>query len=430
MWKKITPIAGILVLAWITLNLFNGPDSPEAGTVATNDSAVIREAEPAVAEVLETDNATAEAEPGPVEVVELDTASKDVKVVVEPAEADSTTEAASAESDYTAEAAEADAASNAVGIADSPEEGSGLDKLETVVESGTSQTDAAADTANDKSIFQMRYPSDSISGIAMYDEGEVEVIMDPEPEIGRALETAEGKDETDEKTTAQNIAKTSKQSIETTPVDVSANNALAAEGVTQTTMEMRYPTHSGTDVTFHGGGRVEVTMDVIDEPTDTEKNTEIVAKSDKIAMASTGADAPDYGRAPDDFTKISPRSAKSSPVTPYMAIRNRSADIGGISRKLGMVYGTTAIVLAKSIDETAATNELARLKSASKSLAELSEQFQSLPDYAIAPIGKVVQSQIARLRPLVDTSMSKTGVGSVLSPVLIPMMEKLGSMTR
>ena len=62
MWKKIVPIAAVLILAWITLNLFSGSDTPEPDAVATDDSAVTEEAEANVVEATEPDSPVEEAE--------------------------------------------------------------------------------------------------------------------------------------------------------------------------------------------------------------------------------------------------------------------------------------------------------------------------------------------------------------------------------
>ena len=468
MWKKIVPIAAVLIVAWIVLNLFSSPDTPEADAVATDDTGVTTEAESEVIEASDADSSAEEAETS----------------VAETSEADTPTEEASTQPDTTTEAAEADTAEGAA-IVTAAATDSGDD-------ADASEAEVAANTADDSSNVQMRYPTDPVTGLTVYDQGMVEVIVEPEPEVIEEEPTTEATDAADTgDTVAAETTEADEQTTETTEEEPSAETEPADGPVTETTMEMRYPTDPVTGATVYEGGPVEVAIESVvsadDEdtadagdaagadsaaqttegrlPVDPETGATIypdapsdetaAASSEPEADASTSTEGADSNRLPTDpvtgatvyetaesgeaatngqtadgTTVNTSETVASSLVTTFTPAQNRSADIGGISRRLGTVFGTTADVLTKSIDESSAMNALPRLESASNSLNELSEQFKSLPDYAISPIGKVVQTQMARLKPMADTAMSKAGVGPVLSPVLISMMEQMGSMAQ
>ena len=491
MWKKIVPLAAVLIVAWIVLNLFSSPDTPEADAVATDDTGVTTEAESEVVEASDADSSAEEAKTSVAETseaAEADTAAG--AAIVSAAATDSLEDADVSEAEAQVEAegeVEAETADAAVTEAQTQAESETAE-----AETEISEAEVAANTADDSSNVQMRYPTDPVTGLTVYDQGMVEVIVEPEPEVIEEEPTTEATDAADTgDTVAAETTEADEQTTETTEEELSAETEPADGPVTETTMEMRYPTDPVTGATVYEGGPVEVAIESVvaadDEdtadagdaagadsaaqttegrlPVDPETGATIypdapsdetaAASSDPEAGASTSTEGADSDRLPTDpvtgatvyetaesgeaatngqtadgTTENTSETVASSLVTTFTPAQNRSADIGGISRRLGTVFGTTADVLTKSIDESSATNALPRLESASNSLNEVSEQFKSLPDYAISPIGKVVQTQMARLRPMADTAMSKAGVGPVLSPVLTSMMEQMGSMAQ
>ena len=66
-----------------------------------------------------------------------------------------------------------------------------------------------------------------------------------------------------------------------------------------------------------------------------------------------------------------------------------------------------------------------RLTEASDSLTEVAETISSAPESVQGALKNVIGSGVSRLTPLADTALVKEGVGSVLSPVVGPMMETL-----
>lgn len=102
-----------------------------------------------------------------------------------------------------------------------------------------------------------------------------------------------------------------------------------------------------------------------------------------------------------------------------------SFSLAGISRKLGSVFGTATTVLANVDDEESAQKALPRLESASETLTEVAASYANVPEAAKVPLGKVITKGLARLKPMADTTLTKEGVGSVLTPVIAPMLDTL-----
>ena len=498
MWKKIVPIAAVLILAWIALNLISGPDTPEPEEVATDDSA-----EAAEAEVIETSEADA-----PTEEVS--------------AQSDATSETAAADTDSetaTATAIDGETETNSAAVTATGTEGEsetdteaatatatdGETEAVTAVAAGAATDSADEASESEASNVEMRYPTDPVTGATLFDQDMVEVTIEPEPEVTEEDQPTETSDAQESEDTAVAEAEEGEQTSEMTQEIASSDTDAADQPVVQTAVEMRYPTDPDTGLTIYEGGRVEVPIEIDVSPTGLDSETESAAQEElaeiEEGLSEDSADVADAdsatesseGRLPVDpvtgatlypdvqldeadvastesdgdtdasaaASEAESNSLPADPVTgatiyetaesgnavtegengqvaadatdsswvaSFTPAENRSVDIGGISRKLGVVFGTTEVVLATLTDEASAESALPMLESASDSLSELSEQFSALPDYAIAPIGKVVQSRMARLKPMADSLVSKPGVGPVLSPVLMPMMEKMSSM--
>lgn len=114
---------------------------------------------------------------------------------------------------------------------------------------------------------------------------------------------------------------------------------------------------------------------------------------------------------------------QSSDSTPRTAF-----DLGGVSRQLGGVIGTTSTVLSSVTNEASATAALPTLEEARSSLEGLAETLGSAPESAKGPMQRVISNGVARLQPLADTALTKAGVGPVLSPVVEPILEMMKSL--
>ena len=99
--------------------------------------------------------------------------------------------------------------------------------------------------------------------------------------------------------------------------------------------------------------------------------------------------------------------------------------LGGVSRSLGGVFGTTSALLNGVTDAESAEAALPRLERASGTLDDVAAQYENAPESARGPLQGVIDDGLARIRPLIDTVMTREGVASVLSPVVEPMLETL-----
>ncbi len=131
--------------------------------------------------------------------------------------------------------------------------------------------------------------------------------------------------------------------------------------------------------------------------------------------------------AADAVTETADSATTTSPMT---TAERGSFSLAGISRKLGSVFGTTSTVLAGVDDEASAQKALPQLESASATLAEVAASYADVPEGAKAPLNGVITKGIARLKPLVDTKLTKEGVGSILTPVVAPMLETLEGLVK
>ena len=103
--------------------------------------------------------------------------------------------------------------------------------------------------------------------------------------------------------------------------------------------------------------------------------------------------------------------------------------LGGVSRSLGGVFGTTSVLLNGVTDAESAEAAAPRLEQASGTLEEVAAQYENAPESARQPLKRVIDDGLARIRPLVDTVMTREGVGPVLSPIVEPMLETLQGMS-
>jgi len=553
MWKKIVPIAAVLLVAWIGLNLITSSDEAEdVDTVATNEADVNESDAEEVKASAEQDTDTSTDENVSAVATTSEAADvapeadsdvvADVAASVETASEDAAgDEAASIEMASEETTDEDTASTESPSDASVEEESVAVTDPESTSETATtSSVDAttATDTSDTgtQAIVEMRYPTDPVTGLTIYDQGRVEVVI--EPTVEPTPESAE--------TNVDIEAIANESSDENAPAndELAMNDDGAANSETspEIVMEMRYPTDPVTGLTIYSDGKVEVPVEVTDywptveAPQETDSSdmaasiegrlpvdpvtgatiypseasastsdidtaTEETANEgnrlpvDPVTGATIYADASSVGETdtdtgqtadvesqrlpfdpvtgatiyPDAETDISAESvvaveAESAeadservPVDPVtgaslhdtadaenatdsastesaettttsLAVKEERVDISGISRQIGGVFGATSAVLGRSTDEATAMASLPRLETASASLVEVTDQFQSLPDSSASVLGHVVRRNMATLMPLADTVLVKPGVSEVLLPVLQPMMDQLSAM--
>ena len=509
MWKKIVPIAAVLLVAWVGLNLIT--DSDEAEVAPNEDSDVVAD----VAATVDTASADAAGdEAASNETASEETTDEDIASTESP-------------SDTSVE-------EESVAVTD-PE--STDDTASTSSVAATTATDSS--DASTQAIVEMRYPTDPVTGLTIYDQGRVEVVIEPTVELPPQPE------ETTIDMEAVADGSTDENAPATDELAMSDDSAADSEPGPEIVMEMRYPTDPVTGLTIYDEGKVEVPVEVTDYwPTveapqetdssdmaastegrlpydpvtgatiypseastgtsDSDTATEETANdgnrlpvdpvtgatiyADASSVSETGADTgqtadvdsqrlpfdpvtgatiypdtqsdisaesvvtveaesamsaeADSGRVPVDpvtgaslhdtadaeNATVSASTESAVTTTASLAVKEERVDISGISRQIGGVFGATSAVLARSTDEATAMAALPRLETASASLVEVADQFQSLPESSAGVLGHVVSRNMATLMPLADTVLVKPGVGEVLLPVLQPMMDQLSAM--
>jgi len=491
MWKKILPIAGALLVAWIVLNMLTSSNTPEpdaevaestgndgdASSEETTDETV------ATDEIAAADDASDSEDEASAEVTDAEVSATDAAAVIAPvasvttsamsgnteAEAETETETEIPEADSTGDDATDNAQDDAEDAATSePETTEATETTDTTetaesAESAettetTETTEASTDdsaTAEASASVQMRYPVDPETGLTLYDQGMIEVPVEPETEEPAAE-------------TATDDAEGSEAQAEP-PADVedsATQEAESSETATEVEMGMRYLTDPVTGATIYEGGMVEM-------PIETSVDTANAAETDVTetgeSLSEETAAVSTEGRLPVDpvtgatvFESTDVEDADAEVVTSDTSNRiafdpvtgatifptedgnsetdgdtatsttsvelRQPTDISGISRKIGGVFGATSAALSRASDAATAKEALPKLEAASESLGQLAEQFQTLPDSTASMLGSLVQKNMAKLTPQVDITLARSGVGPVLSPVIQPMMEQLQSL--
>ncbi|OED37393.1 hypothetical protein AB833_23495 [Chromatiales bacterium (ex Bugula neritina AB1)] len=284
-------------------------------------------------------------------------------------------------------------------------------------------TETASGSAGGSASPSVRFPFDPVTGATIYptdDSSSSEPANEPANEpVSSATGSATGRLPFDQVTgaTIYNAAENAVTDSATIAADDTTNIESAVANVVAEASESA----PGTDsvrlpydpVT---GASIYAVVAMADIP-----STGVVTDSGNTAMP----------RFPyDPVTGATVYTAAINPAE--LAVEVTNANVGynldGISRKIGRVFGVTSSVLLTSTDETSAKTALARLESASNSLMEVNETFATLPDAARNPLKTAIDSGLSRLNPLVDTTMTRQGVGSVLTPVITPMMDTLNGL--
>ena len=571
MWKKIVPIAVVLLVAWVGLNLITGPGDtePDADATASNtestddataesasvdttsdveqtaeteesgeqssDIVALADSTSSGTEVATEDSIAAGSESndaaGDTETATVDAASDTETATDTDAATDTETATDTDAASDTETATDTDAASDTETATDADAatdtetatDADAASDTETATESdATSDTETASDTdtasdtetvaasaasGNDAAAadnVQMRYPVDPETGATLYDQGMVEVTIEPTPE---PEDTSTDSGEVTESASGDTEAGTSADE-ESGDVAADEQDSNEAEPVEEVATEMRYLTDPVTGATDYEGGMVEVPVVVTvqsepettdDEQANTEESdsqaanetqieqfTEGQLPSDPVTGATiyeeklsddsvelavkeeltttetsdtsnrlpvdpeTGATIyPSESAGEEEQTADNAESSNRLPTDPETGATIHSAtdsseassestssqlaqpaDLSGVSRMIGGVFGNASVALQQAKDEESATAALPRLEMASESLSEVINEVQALPESSNNILGKVVSRHLARITPLADTAVVQPGVGAVLNPVLQPMIEQLHSLAK
>ncbi|MFK7852894.1 MAG: DUF937 domain-containing protein [Granulosicoccus sp.] len=103
-------------------------------------------------------------------------------------------------------------------------------------------------------------------------------------------------------------------------------------------------------------------------------------------------------------------------------------DLSKISGALDGVFGSASEALGGISDIDSAKAAIPSLQEAGSKLGGLTDVVARLPDAAKGPIGGLVSAGIATLQPIIDKVSAIPGVGSVIEPVIQPLMDALNGL--
>ena len=252
-----------------------------------------------------------------------------------------------------------------------------------------------------------------------------EAVTAAEQSAADATETAtEAADEATEAATdaasdaAETATDAAAEATETVTDAASDTAEAATEAADEATDAVADAASETTEATTDAAA--DATETVTDEASDTAETSTETATDD---TTDTTAEAEAKASNEADSSAQADTTASTTSI-----VERGSFDLGGVSRKIGGIFGTTSAVLENVSDADSANAALPRLESATMALEEVVESFSNIPDAARGPLTNVIKSGIAKLKPLADTAFVKEGVGPILMPVIGPMFESLSGL--
>lgn len=103
-------------------------------------------------------------------------------------------------------------------------------------------------------------------------------------------------------------------------------------------------------------------------------------------------------------------------------------DIGGIGDNLTGMFGSATEALGGITDAESATAALPALEGVGSQLSEVSGMMDKVPEAARGPLNSILGGGIEKLQPLVEKVSAIPGVGSIIEPVIGPIMETLSGL--
>ena len=100
-------------------------------------------------------------------------------------------------------------------------------------------------------------------------------------------------------------------------------------------------------------------------------------------------------------------------------------DPGAFGDQIGGLFSSATDTLSGVTDADSAKAAIPALGELGTKVDDLSGMMSNLPETAMGPIGDIATKGMGTLQPVVDKVLALPGVGSILSPVVGPIMEKL-----
>ncbi|MEE9320272.1 MAG: DUF937 domain-containing protein [Granulosicoccus sp.] len=451
MWKRILPIIGVLLLGWIVLNLVNrgGDDADKTAAAGAADAvdAASDVAESAVDAATDVAEGAADAVTDAAEGVEdaaTDAAESAVDAATDAVEGaeDAATDAVEGAEDAATDAVEGaeDAATDAAEIA----EDAATDAVDRDDEAATDAAENAEDAATDATENAEDAATDAVDSV---EDAATDAAENAEDAVTDAVDSAEDA-ATDAVDSVEDAATDAAESVEDTAADAveGAEDAATdtADGAEDAATDAAESVEDAAADAAEGAedAATDTAESAEDAATDAVESVEDAAAEgaeDAATDVAEGAEdaATDAAGSAEDAATDAAEGAEnaatedaSEQTNLTSTIQRGSFSLGAMGRKLGGVFGTTTAVLSGVTDAESAQSALPKLQTAGSDLDEVFAQFELVPESARGALGKVVDNGISRIKPIADTVLTKEGVGDVLTPVIGPMLEKLGKMVQ
>lgn len=154
--------------------------------------------------------------------------------------------------------------------------------------------------------------------------------------------------------------------------------------------------------------------------------SDAAAQAEAAAQAATEKAEAVKLQAEEAQQKISDSAAEA--LNAAQASMPEGVDLSKISDGLNGIFGSTTETLSGITDLDSAKNAIPSLQDAASKLGGISDLMARLPEAAQGPLSSIVQTGIGMLQPLVEKLTAIPGVGSLIEPVVAPIMEMLNGM--
>jgi len=146
-----------------------------------------------------------------------------------------------------------------------------------------------------------------------------------------------------------------------------------------------------------------------------------------LGMKFLGGSAEDATNAVGSATEAASDAASSAADAATEALPD-GVDMDAIKGQLDGVFGSTTDALSGITDADSATAAIPALEEATSKLGGVNDLVARLPDAAKGPVSSIVSGGMSTLQPILDKVTALPGVGSILEPVIKPLMDLLKGM--
>lgn len=103
-------------------------------------------------------------------------------------------------------------------------------------------------------------------------------------------------------------------------------------------------------------------------------------------------------------------------------------DVGAIGDNMTGLFGNATEALGGITDADSATAAIPALEGVGSKLTEVTGMFDKVPEAARGPLSAIAGDGLGKLQPIIDKVLALPGVGSILEPIIGPIVEALQGM--